>query len=68
MLLSMLLACFDPPTEVDKDKLMDAILRKDTATLCVGLKMDDPEIQSTSANTLLSISGKEATTCICNEL
>ena len=69
MLWSLVLACFETtPTEVTKEVITQAYIKKNVATLCIGLTMDDSELQSYATEKLRSLSGADVDACICTNI
>lgn len=69
MFFSFLLACFDTtPTAVTKEDITQAFIKKNVSTICVGLTMDEPEIQSFATEKLRALRGDEVTKCLCSSI
>jgi HEAT repeat protein len=69
MLWSFLLACLDTtPTDVTKADITQAYIKKNTSTICVGLTMDDPALQSFATEKIRALGGPDATSCLCSNI
>ena len=69
MLFSMLLACFETtPTTVTKEDVTQAFIKKNVSTICVGLTMDEPEVQSFATEKLRALSGDDVVSCLCTNI
>jgi len=69
MLFSILLACFDStPTTVTKEDVTQAFIKKNVSTICVGLTMDEPEVQSFATEKLRALSGDDVVSCLCTNI
>jgi hypothetical protein len=69
MFWSFLFACIDTtPTEVTKADITQAFIKKNVSTICVGLTMDDPNIQSFATEKIRALGGAEATSCLCTNI
>ena len=62
------IGCSFTPTEVDKAAIERAVAARDTPTICVGLKMPDPELKKLATEELRRMKQDASNKCICDHL